>query len=237
MSEEVDPEMLLDFIAEARPGLDQVEHDLLMAERDPGARIECLDRVFRTMHSIKGNGGFLGLRVLVRLAHEAETVMDAMRSGKLDISTEVMDAIFATTDKLLAYIELADHSLLTISEEECAGSDIDPAMEIKALQQAMHGEPKEVVPEKQTSRAHQEIQSAIEDDTKLYEAKYLDLPKKPKKEVTAKEQAPTRQPRNRTRSSDPTPQTTTRRNNQPHQFTGENRRVHQNRFLRQCWGR
>ena len=63
MTDEVDPEMLLEFIAESRPGLDQVEHDLLLAERDEEERSECLDRVFRTMHSIKGNGGFLSLTI------------------------------------------------------------------------------------------------------------------------------------------------------------------------------
>ena len=66
--------------------------------------------------------------------------MDAMRSGKLDLTTEAMDAIFAATDKLLSYIDLADHSQLTKSIEEVAGTEIDPSQEITVLKATMHGE-------------------------------------------------------------------------------------------------
>lgn len=175
--------MLLEFIAEARPGLDQVEHDLLLAERDSDARAECLDRVFRTMHSIKGNGGFLGLRVLVRLAHEAETVMNSLRSGQLEIDMHIMDAIFGATDKLLEYIDLADHSQLTVSDEESLGSAIDPSHEIQALRKSMASDDEEPALEPSSStdsppsESNEDSKATAENtESKRYEAEAIDNP-------------------------------------------------------------
>ena len=47
-----------EFLAESYENLDQLEHDLVSIESEPGNR-ETVDRIFRTVHSIKGACGFL----------------------------------------------------------------------------------------------------------------------------------------------------------------------------------
>ena len=94
-----------EFIVESREGLQTVEDRLLAAERDPESRLEILDEVFRVVHSMKGSGSFLGFNTLVSLAHEAETVMDRVRSGKQELDHPTMDAVLGATDRLLELLD------------------------------------------------------------------------------------------------------------------------------------
>ncbi|SIS88665.1 two-component system, chemotaxis family, sensor kinase CheA [Roseivivax lentus] len=56
-----------------------------LSEADPGdpLDLEEVNAVFRSVHSIKGGAASFGLEELVRFAHEFETVLDAMRAGRL----------------------------------------------------------------------------------------------------------------------------------------------------------
>lgn len=98
------PEMIEEFVADSRRSLQQLEADLLLAERN-GADEELIGRAFRTVHSMKGNGGFLGFTTLVELAHEAETVMDMVRNGQLTLEGNLMDAILGSVDRLMAMLD------------------------------------------------------------------------------------------------------------------------------------
>lgn len=57
-----DQELITEFIVESREGLSAVETQMLTIEAG-GADIntDLVNAVFRTMHSIKGSAGFLGL--------------------------------------------------------------------------------------------------------------------------------------------------------------------------------
>ncbi len=60
----------------------------LMAEEQH--EIETVHAVFRAVHSIKGGAGAFGLDALVAFAHHFETALDQLRSGKLDLTDEVL---------------------------------------------------------------------------------------------------------------------------------------------------
>lgn len=105
MSQEFsDPEIFSDFIIEAKEHLETIEPNLLLLEKQPGD-LSLLDAIFRPMHSLKGASGFLGLPQINSLAHKAENILDELRKGNLQVSSEIMDIILAATDALRIMID------------------------------------------------------------------------------------------------------------------------------------
>ena len=67
------------FIISTEEELDQMEGALLVLEKlsDEVDTAEYIDTIFRNIHSIKGNAGFIGLDPIERLSHKAENVLSA----------------------------------------------------------------------------------------------------------------------------------------------------------------
>ena len=76
-----DPTLVREFVNEAQEGLQHLDEDLLSLEQAPDAR-EVLDRIFRTVHTIKGTSGFLGFDQLVSLSHAGEDVLGISLEGR-----------------------------------------------------------------------------------------------------------------------------------------------------------
>jgi len=90
-------EIFEEFAVEAREQLESLENDMLELEKDPENE-ELLNRAFRSMHTIKGGAGFLGLTPIVEVAHKAEDLLGLMRSGELKLTPEINDVIFRAID-------------------------------------------------------------------------------------------------------------------------------------------
>ncbi|HWE49121.1 MAG TPA: chemotaxis protein CheA [Bryobacteraceae bacterium] len=101
-----DPEMVQEFLMEAREHLATVEAGMLRLERNTQDS-EALHSVFRSFHTIKGLAGFLGACAIQELAHETESVLDLARSGKLPVSAELTDLILRSADELTRCLEAA----------------------------------------------------------------------------------------------------------------------------------
>jgi two-component system chemotaxis sensor kinase CheA len=99
-----DPELLKDFIDEAKEHLSSIEMNMLGLETNPGDT-EAINAVFRPFHSIKGVAGFLNLMEIHHLSHEVENLLDSARSGKLVITDSVIDLVLAATDILKGLLE------------------------------------------------------------------------------------------------------------------------------------
>lgn len=100
-------ELLQEFVTQTREHLDKLEADLVALEREPGARV-LLERVFRTLHSIKGTSGFLGLPRLQGLAHAGEHLLARARDGALALDAtriEILLRLSDTARRMLANIE------------------------------------------------------------------------------------------------------------------------------------
>lgn len=105
MSQEFnDPELFADFIAEAKEHLETIEPNLLELEKAPD-NLALLNDIFRPMHSLKGASGFLGLNRINHLAHKSENILDELRKGSMQVTSETMDVILASTDALRQMIE------------------------------------------------------------------------------------------------------------------------------------
>jgi two-component system, chemotaxis family, sensor kinase CheA len=87
------------FFDECSEALQQIEFDLSDL-REGAASDDTINAVFRSVHSVKGGAGIFGFDDLVKFAHVLETVLDAMRSGKLASSQEIVDALLQANDVL-----------------------------------------------------------------------------------------------------------------------------------------
>ena len=132
MSQEMlDPEILGDFIVEAREHLETIEPNLLELEKAPN-NLALLNEIFRPMHSMKGASGFLGLNKINTLAHRAENVMDELRKGAMTVTPGIMDTILEATDALRQMID-------SIESNNSEG-DVETQHIIDALDAVMLGE-------------------------------------------------------------------------------------------------
>lgn len=94
-----DPQIVQDFLTESGELLDQLEADLVELERSPRDP-EMLNKAFRALHTIKGSASFLALTNLVRIAHAAESALNAARSGVIVVDRAAMDLLLKTIDVL-----------------------------------------------------------------------------------------------------------------------------------------
>jgi two-component system chemotaxis sensor kinase CheA len=94
-----DPELVQEFLVEARAHLAEVETGILLLEKEP-QNAEALNAVFRSFHTIKGLSGFLGAAAIHELAHETENLLDLARAGKLLLSSEIIELILRSADQL-----------------------------------------------------------------------------------------------------------------------------------------
>jgi two-component system chemotaxis sensor kinase CheA len=99
-----DPTLIREFVNEAQEGLQHLDEDLLSLEQSPNAR-EMLDRIFRTVHTIKGTAGFLGFDQLVTLSHAAEDVLNSLRKGESVVTSGTVDTLLASFDRMRVMVD------------------------------------------------------------------------------------------------------------------------------------
>jgi two-component system, chemotaxis family, sensor kinase CheA len=87
------------FFDECSEALQQIELGLSDL-REGAASDDTINAVFRSVHSVKGGAGIFGFDDLVKFAHVLETVLDAMRSGKLASSQDIVDTLLQANDVL-----------------------------------------------------------------------------------------------------------------------------------------
>lgn len=87
-----------EFLIECYENLDQMDRDLMQLEQDPSAS-QLVRNIFRTIHTIKGGAGFLGLAELEHLTHVAEDLLGKVRSGERAFNRTICNALLATIDK------------------------------------------------------------------------------------------------------------------------------------------
>jgi two-component system chemotaxis sensor kinase CheA len=106
-----DDETLQLYVDESLEQLTDVENDLLIIE-EAGADIdvELVNKVFRSAHSIKGGGGFLGLETIKELAHKMENILGLIRSHEIVPTPEVVNILLLAFDKLRDLINNVDQS-------------------------------------------------------------------------------------------------------------------------------
>ncbi len=102
--------VLQDFITEARDHLQVLEPDLLALEQSGDPDPDVVNRIFRSVHSIKGASGFFNLKNINELAHVMESLLMKLRDKSMSVSSELVDALLAGSDRLSAMVDDVENS-------------------------------------------------------------------------------------------------------------------------------
>ena len=87
------------FFEESFEGLDVMESGLL--ELDIGAvDSDTINAIFRAAHSIKGGSATFGFTNIATFTHAMETLLDEIRDGHRDVSSEIVDILLQSVDCL-----------------------------------------------------------------------------------------------------------------------------------------
>ncbi|MHC5068159.1 MAG: chemotaxis protein CheA, partial [Planctomycetota bacterium] len=101
-----DQGLLDEFTAEAREHLESVESQLLELEQQGAAADdELVNVLFRSIHSIKGGAGFLGLTAIQGLAHVMEALLDRMREHDVVPTSANVNTLLRGADALQQMID------------------------------------------------------------------------------------------------------------------------------------
>jgi two-component system chemotaxis sensor kinase CheA len=92
------------FREEAREILVELESALLELNENP-EDMELVGRVFRALHTLKGSGSMFGFDELAAFTHHLESAFDAVRNGRLQIDSELIDLALAALDQIKAMLE------------------------------------------------------------------------------------------------------------------------------------
>ncbi|MCH9680733.1 MAG: chemotaxis protein CheW [Deltaproteobacteria bacterium] len=90
-------ELVKEFVTECNDYLDQLDRDILALERSPSDQ-EVRDSVFRAIHTIKGNCGYLGLSKLEAVAHAGESLLSRVREGEIAVTSDVVSVMLRVID-------------------------------------------------------------------------------------------------------------------------------------------
>jgi two-component system chemotaxis sensor kinase CheA len=92
-----DQELLDGFLAETAELLEKMDDDLVALEKSAGD-VELMNSIFRSIHTVKGASSFLGFELLVKVTHKTEDVLNRLRKGELEVTSEIMDVILEAVD-------------------------------------------------------------------------------------------------------------------------------------------
>ncbi|KPA11854.1 Chemotaxis protein cheA [Candidatus Magnetomorum sp. HK-1] len=97
---QIDQNMLNEFIVEAKEHLENIEDDFLALEEQDTPDSKTIDKVFRSIHSVKGSSGFLNLNSITRLAHAMEALLQKMREKIIAPESIYIDTLLSGSDLL-----------------------------------------------------------------------------------------------------------------------------------------
>ncbi|MHB1392454.1 MAG: chemotaxis protein CheW [Clostridia bacterium] len=103
------------FIEESQEHLQLLNQSLLGLETNP-KDMKILNEIFRVAHTLKGMAGTMGYTGITSLTHQMEDVLDAIRNGKVNVNTAIVDILFECLDYL-------DNSISSISNTGHEGSN------------------------------------------------------------------------------------------------------------------
>jgi len=99
---DVPDEVLEFFVPEAEEHLQAVTECLLALEGNPNA--DDINRLFRSMHTVKGSAAQVGLHRLSAVAHRVEDLIGRLRDGELQPGAQIVDILLQSVDVLKQFL-------------------------------------------------------------------------------------------------------------------------------------
>lgn len=94
------------FEHEATELLNLMEESLLRLENSPGDEA-LINAVFRAAHTIKGTAGVFGFDNIVEFTHIVENLLDRVRSGTIEIQSDLIAVLLSCRDHMGTLVRLA----------------------------------------------------------------------------------------------------------------------------------
>lgn len=115
----IDPEtqeMLKAFVSEAFDSLDTNEPLVEYLYEDNNS--EYVNGIFRVFHTLKGLSGFFAMKIINKVTHEAETMLDIMRKQNKPQSDDAISIIYMTFDFLRELLQRVNEDYTDVSGAE-----------------------------------------------------------------------------------------------------------------------
>lgn len=113
---DIDQELLNEFLEEAIEGIDTASDLFVQLEQNPDD-IEIIQAIFRPVHSIKGNSAFFNLIHTKKLTHSMENVLDLLRKEALGVNQVIINALLEGVDEVKKMLERVKSGENEISDE------------------------------------------------------------------------------------------------------------------------
>ncbi len=91
---------LKDFIDESVELLEELSSGLVKLDDPSTDHTDLVNDLFRCFHNLKGNSGIIGYNEINRLTHEAETLLNSVRKGEMQITPDLVDLLLSSVDVL-----------------------------------------------------------------------------------------------------------------------------------------
>jgi two-component system chemotaxis sensor kinase CheA len=85
------------FLSESQEYLGSISKCLVKLEEKPSDPVP-LNEIFRCVHTLKGMSATMGYDKLTQLSHEMEDLLDQLRNKKMELTSEIIDTLFAAVD-------------------------------------------------------------------------------------------------------------------------------------------
>lgn len=87
------------FLVESYENISQIETDLVTLEKNPTNQ-DLLEGIYRSLHTIKGNCGFMAFPTLEALTHSGENLLSCLRDGQLQLNAEITSSLLQLLDAM-----------------------------------------------------------------------------------------------------------------------------------------
>lgn len=135
MGDQASSSAMKEFLAEAEEIIEKLNLDLMalgdLAEtgrQDP----DLLNGIFRGAHSLKGLSGMFGFDDITSLSHHMESLLDALRLGKLGLSAALVETLFDAVETLTRLVDGKGEGNATL---------VDFSSLMRRIDAVLHGEP------------------------------------------------------------------------------------------------
>ena len=147
------------FLSESQEYLKNISTCLVRLEAN-AADLESMNEIFRCTHTLKGMSATMGYEKIAQLSHQMENLLDELRSQRKEVTSDIIDILFACVDIL-------EQSIQDIKLKR--DSKIDISFCLSELQKFLFAEP--AVQEKTAALSADKIELTVSALMKIKEAK------------------------------------------------------------------
>ncbi|MCK5926168.1 MAG: Hpt domain-containing protein, partial [Methylococcales bacterium] len=150
----IDLSLLEDFVMGAGESLEEMETALLTLESTPND-IELLNTIFRAIHTIKGAAQFVGLEKVSVLSHASEDLLDLLREGKRQATSDIVNVLIQAKDRISTLVS-------DLERTQTENTEVDDLVQMLHVHLA---EPKAVQNTTEATPEEDLLSSFLEDET------------------------------------------------------------------------